>query len=124
MTNKHNLITEVKEAIKKASIDYPWDTNGTFIEWENGHPLKGTHRTIAYTDASWSGGVQFENPNHAADAHLICNAPTWLQKLVTELEEERRKNQLLKNYLLELADSTNSEIIQAQIGNVLKEVFE
>lgn len=87
----NNKITEIREALEKASTQHEWDTDGRFIQWKDGHPLKGTYRQIAITHAPVAEA--FNNENHENDAYLLANAPGWLQYL---LDEHTRLTESLK----------------------------
>lgn len=75
---------EIRMALEAASTQHEWDSDGTFIEWKDGNPLKGTHRTIAIFNASTP--IIFNNENHENDAYFLLNAPTWLRFLLEENE--------------------------------------
>lgn len=90
---------EIKQALAAASTEHEWDTDGTFIQWKDGHVLQGTYRQIAITEAP--NPEVFNNPNHENDANLIAKAPEYIAYLLKELEE---KEELAEKRLLEAQD--------------------
>lgn len=83
---------EIKQALVAASTEHEWDTDGTFIQWKDGHVLQGTYRQIAITQAKTP--EMFNNPNHENDANLIAKAPEYIAYLLEE--NERLRNDLKK----------------------------
>ncbi|PZT52206.1 polyketide synthase docking domain-containing protein [Paenibacillus silvae] len=86
-----NKQEEIKQVLATASTEHEWDTDGTFIQWKDGHVLQGTYRQIAITEAS--NPEVFNNPNHENDAILIAKAPEYLRWLLKENEQLERQNQ-------------------------------
>lgn len=112
---------EIKQALAAASTEHEWDTDGTFIQWKDGHVLQGTYRQIAITEAP--NPEVFDNPNHENDANLIAKAPEYLAYLLAEndrlrkeLEEkEREAEQWRSKYvskvnLLRTTDDSRNEL--------------
>lgn len=92
-----NKLTEIREALKAASTEHEWDTDGITIEWKDGHPLRGTYRTIALTEARVS--TNFTNPNHENDAKFIAKAPEYITYLLELLEEkDKALNEIIGTY--------------------------
>ncbi|GKU76881.1 hypothetical protein [Paenibacillus sp. L3-i20] len=83
------VLGQVKEALGKATAG-PWkvyrkqNENETLIGTAYDHPqLKGPDGIVNHAYGVTGEFVYIKDEN----AHLIANSPTWLQALVTELEE-------------------------------------
>lgn len=88
----NDLLREVKEALAKATPG-PW-------EW-----LNETKTSIgAKEPLHWICTVELAFPNMQNNSGLIAQAPTWLQSLITALEEAQRENTELSKRV-EQADS-------------------
>jgi hypothetical protein len=97
------MLTEIRKALDNASTQHEWDTDGTFIEWKDGHPLRGTHRRIAITDARVA--ESFKNENRENDAHLIVNTPKYLEWCLSEITALQQQNKQLIEALVIVRDT-------------------
>jgi hypothetical protein len=97
----HTLISEVKEALEKATPG-PW----TYYRGESYTSLGGWESEYVINEV---------DNQREQDAYLIANSITWLQQLVTGLEEAHRENERLYDaleharFLLELEKYMSAE---------------
>ena len=110
---------EIKQALAAASTDHEWDTDGTFIQWKDGHVLQGTYRQIAITQAKTP--EMFNNPNHENDANLIAKAPEYIAYLLEENERLRSALEttlfhLKKEYYMSAEDAIEEALAVGQEG--------
>ncbi|GAB6989593.1 hypothetical protein [Paenibacillus pini] len=81
-------LKEIKELHAAASTEHEWDTDGTFVAWKEGCPLKGTYRQIALTQ-SLTGEI-FKNENNQNDAYFIAHAPEYITYLLQLVETQSK----------------------------------
>jgi hypothetical protein len=87
----HTVISEVKEALEKATPGQWMYENGEYGgEVTTDQTVSGFFNLDHWICQLW---FKDETPmkNHKANGYLIANAPTWLQQLVTGLEEAHRE---------------------------------
>ncbi|WP_091017677.1 MULTISPECIES: hypothetical protein [Paenibacillus] len=101
---------EIKQVLAAASIEHEWDTDGTFVQWKDGHVLKGNYRQIAITQAHTP--EVFNNPNHDNDAHFIAKAPEYIRWLLKENEQLERQNQDLDTWATEGFEENQKLVIE------------
>lgn len=126
------MIEEIKEALEKATAG-PWADN-----------VFEPYTTVySYDHLTEEPDGIIARCEHEEDAHLISNAPHYLRYLLDELEKAkialythesydrtvcemhienerlRTEHNAMKNYLMELRECTDSDMIRGQIGNVI-----